>query len=439
MMSVAPSQEPQSMTWPTALATEDRNRRWSALRQLAAMALAMALVACGGAQPKPAPMTPRAQILQAMKLGDLAHAETMARALAKSGEPRHDLLLDEVLLRRGKHAEAARRLEPRYRKHPQNADLAGLYARALDALGRRAKAVVAYARRLRLVPTDPRAALRMGTLLLAQGDALHASQIAAAGSRSHPRHAGLRVLNARALLRRGRLAGAQKAANAALQIKPEQVAGWLVLARIQIGLGERTEAERSVQRGLTYDRQRVDALRLLASLRAARGAPNLAVITLKRALAVQPDNPTLLNAIATQRFRLGQTSLAIAALRKAIEIAPKQLVLRRNLAELLLASSRIQEAAQVARGAAALAREAEALAKNVRTAVEETLARTICAEVLFTQICKGVRDGQRVGAAVHLAFAHENIPTANIDALAAEVAPYVKRATAQCRRPRTKK
>jgi len=399
------------------------------------LTLAVGLTACGGARPVSTPRSPRAQVMDAMKSGDLATAERGARSLARGGSLADEVLLDEVLLRRGKHPEAAARLRPLVSAHPDQAALVGLYARALDALGRQAQAVAAYARRLRLVPTDAKAALRMGTLLLAQGDALHASQIAAAGARTHPRNADLRVLSARALLRRGRLAAAKKAANAALQIEPEQVAGWLVLARIQLDLGEPRRAEESVQRGLKVDGQRVDALRFLASLRAARGAPDLAVITLRRALAIQPDNPSLLNALATQRHRLGQTKAGIVALRRAVKLAPKKLVLQRNLAELLLDDGQVDEAVRHARRAAKQARLLSTITPRIRQAIEATLARTVCAAVLLKQLCKGVRKASDIAVALRDAFAKAGISVdqKQRDRIAADVAIHIKKPARRCR------
>ena len=412
-------------------------RRVSPVWLAVGLALIVAMSACSGAQTTERPVAPRDRVRQAMKAGNLGNAESEARGLARGGALDDQLLLAEVLLLRGRHAEAADRLAPLAQQHPMHPGVAGLYARALDALGRRAKAVTAYARRLRLAPDDAIAALRMGSLLLAQDDALHASQVAAAGIKLHPRDAELRLLNARALLRRGRLARALKAANAGLQIDPEQVSGWLVLARIQIGLGEQARAETSLKRGLTYDAQRVDALRLLASLRAARGAHDLAVITLRRALAVQPDSPSLLNAIATQRHRLGQTKQAIVALRRAAKIAPKQLVLHRNLAELLLEVGEIAEAARIARGAAGFARRADPMDARLRAAIDETLSRVVCAEVMLIHICRGGRDAAELANALRTAFTHEGVTLdqAHMEATAAEVAVHVKRAAARCKRP----
>ncbi len=395
----------------------------------------MLALGCAGAPTKRDAGDRYAQASQARDQGRLVDAEKAIAQDAANGSLQANLLMADIQILRGRHAEAVATLTPltaRYPKHPAIADLT---ARALDGAGLSTKAMAAYRHRLELTPGDARAATRLAQLLLGAGKAKAASAVAKKATMAHPKNAGLHALLARTLLARGRLPLALESARQATRLSPTSSATWLQLARVLTLAGELAPAADAYDKVLHIDAQHSAALVGLGGVRIEQRRWVKAAEILRRAVRVNPDNAAGWNALAVSLSRSGDHDRAVNALQKALVAAPGNRLLRRNLIEILLDAGRPSDAVEAADALARDPTTGKATAE-IRQAERELQMRSLVARALANHQCSG---GGRTAADLEATIARELSDRGmahgppDIAKVAAEVLPQVRAARARCR------
>jgi Flp pilus assembly protein TadD len=416
--------EPNVVTWPRIVGP-----------YAAAMGMTMALVACSAPQVVQRRLTPLEHALELRDRGQLPEAEAELRVLVGRGEEGALSALGETLMLRGHHAEAVELLKPALQTQPDDPGLALALARAADGCGRVDDAVAAYARRLTLRPDDADAAARMTELLLLRGDAAHASQVAHAGLKSHPEHAGLLVQSARALLARGRPAQALDDARKATAIAAQMPDAWMVLGEVQLTLGVLDEADKAFRQTLTLAGDDATVLRHLGMVQLERGELQAAQDSLLRARKLSPDDPQVWLTIAAVRQRARDAAGAVTALQETLRLQPKWVSAHRFYAEVLLDDGWPAQARTEATAALELARGQKQ--GGDPAACEEVLARTIVAQVLTEAMCARQPHAADLDGAVLTTLQAAGIrwSQGQVVQAGAAVAAQVKAAAARCAKP----
>jgi len=406
------------------------------IQRAAAVAIGWLLVGCGGplaaGQPE---RTPLEQALHLRDQGRLDDAERDLRTLAEAGDPRALLECAETLMMRGRHAKAVELLKDRYKHAPDDAELVGAMARALDGAGQADDAATAYARRLQLVPRDATSALRLAELLVGRGDLVQACMVAEAGLRAQPDHAGLHSALSRALLGRGRVPQALEHARLATNYAPDDASAWLQLAQVHLLVGELELAKAALERSLKIDGQSADALRDLGIVLLELGDAKGAVVQLRRATQIAPDSAAAWTALGVARHRAGDLVGAMAALEAASRLQPHAPHIHANLAEVALDDGYPRRAVTEARKARD--RLGSTAGADLRKRIERLHARAVVVALLADALCRGDKDG----AALQQAAEHE-LHDAGLDAwlteipkLGAECTHQVKAARQRCMSP----
>lgn len=123
----------------------------------------------------------------------------------------------------------------------------------------------------------------------------------------------------------------------------KDVDAWVTLGRLQKMAQNSVEAEKAYKKALELDPENEYALSGLAMVYADIGDTKTA-IEMWRKLAEQNPNPRILRALASAYEQVRDYSSAAQTLRRALELAPKDLEIKRELAESLLASEQFSEA-----------------------------------------------------------------------------------------------
>lgn len=408
-------------------------------QRAACLCAAVLLVVACGAAPVAAPSgsaLDRALVLR--DDGRLPEAEQALRVLADAGDEAAVHALADTLMLRGRHAEAVVLLKPRLAARPQDAEVAGLLARALDGAGQPEAALAAYARRLALVPDDAQSAYRMADLLLARKDYVNAGAVAQAALKTHPEHALLQVQLARSLLARGRLPTALESALKATRLAPQSPEAWLVLAQVLTHQGELDMAEIAYGKCLQLDPQHPEALVDLGAMLVDKGETTKALAVLKRAVQVAPDSVLAWLAIATARHREKDLDGAIGALEEAGRIQPHAPQILRTLAQVALdhglprralaASARARDLLQRGRGDAAAIEE-----------MEDLMVRAIVVLALADHLCRRSHDAQALQLEIDREINGHDLqsPRDRTAGIAAAAADHVRAAQARCSGRRT--
>ncbi len=398
--------------------------------------LAWALVSCGG--PAAGVQPDRSPLEQALHLRDQGRfddAERDLKTLAEAGDGRALIELAETLMLRGRHGKAAELLKERYKLAPDDPDLVGATARALDGAGLADEAATAYVRRLQLVPRDLAAALRLTEILVGRGDLVQACMVAEAGLRAQPDHAGLHSALSRALLGRGRVPQALEHARLATNYAAEDASVWLQLAQVHLLIGELEAAKVALERCLKLDPQNVDALRDMGVVLLELGDAKGAVVQLKRATHIAPDSAAAWTALGVARHRAGDLVGAMAALEHASRLQPHAAQIHANLAEVALDDGYPRRAVTEARKARD--RLGSTAGADLRKRIERLHARAVVVALLADALCRGDKDG----AALQQAAEHE-LHDAGLDAwlpeipkLGAQCTHQVKLARERCTAP----
>jgi len=320
------------------------------LSTLALVTTVGVLAACAGA-PVEVPRTTFDEAIAAEDQGDLPGAERRFEGLARNGDTRASLALARVLIRRGKHAEAARVLEPLVEAEPQEPVRVRLLAEAWDALGKAHLVIPLYARTLRLRPDDVDAAVRLAELFVGAKLFREAEAIAAGTLAKHPARPDdvrLLVLHARAMAGRGRLVEAVKLARQAVALAPSSHEGWLYLGAFLRVQGELDAAIAAFRRAVEANPSNPDGLRNLGTALLERGDAVGALKPLAEAVRIAPDDLNAWNALGVARVRTGDLLGAAAALERALVLAPQSAVVALNLAEVRYEQGEISEALRLA-------------------------------------------------------------------------------------------
>ncbi len=400
-------------------------------------AASIALGACSGGNAQKKDSGPYNKALQARRDGRLGEAEKLAGPLAKDGDLKAQLLLAEVLLLRGQHRRARALLEPVFAKNSEHEQTAALLAKACDGAGDRDRAIAMYARRLRLVPTDKDAAIRVSELLLSKGEAVHAYRFARAALKSHPRDGAILVLVSRAQLARGMLKPSLDSVNAALELDMKHADAWLQLAKVYEVMGEPRKAIESFRRCLGVDAQHAEALFGLGSALVQSREYAQAVGVLERAVKVRPDDPRVLNSYAAALSRAGHHDRAVVAMTRAVEMAPKHPLLMRNLLEVLLDAGMSVQADGLARAAVSVSRSKGVRALD-QSALEGAVRRTVVAAAMTRQLCARQADARAVQVAIRsrLELLGLAVTDDEMTRLAAATVPQARAGIKRCRRPK---
>lgn len=402
-------------------------------QMMAGAALALLALGCGAAQHGDAPTgTPLEQARQIRDRGDLPGAEARFLVLAQGGDILAEMEYCETLLMRGQHAKAAARLQGPYDKQPDSAELASLMARALDGAGLHDDAVTAYVRRLRLMPHDNQAALRLAELLIARGEAAMACEVAAAALKSSPDHAQLHTVHAKALLARGRLPLALAAAERATALAPMDAQAWVQLAQVHLLYGELEKAQTALEHCLKIDSQHADALRDLGIVALELGDAGKAVLLLQRAVSVAPESAVSWTALGLARQRSKNLIGALAALEQALRLQPMAVQIYVSLADVYMDMGMPRRAqSEARRGRERLGSQASA---ELRNRVEKLLLRSIVVSVLADALCRGSRDGSAIQAAAEKEARDDGIEglISEIAATGADATDHVRAAQARC-------
>ncbi len=396
---------------------------------------ALVVLGCAGVPVKQDAGDRYAQAVQARDQGRLADAEQAIAQAAVNGSLQASLLLADIQILRGRHAQAVATISPLTKRYPTHPAIADLSARALDGSGQSAKAIAAYTHRLKLTPGDVRAATRLAELLLGAGQAKAASEVARQATMAHPKDAGLHALLARTLLARGRLPLALESAKQATKLAPGNSEAWLQLARVLTLAGELDPAADAYGKVLAIDTQHSSALAGLSGLRIEQRRWTDAAVVLQRAVRVNPDNAAGWNALAVCHSHTGKHDDAVDAMQKALLAAPGNHLLQRNLIEILLDAGRPDDAVEAADALAGDASRAKRPAEVLK-AEQELQMRALVARALATHQCGG---SGKTAADLEAAIANELRERGmahgppDIAGVAAQVVPQVRAARARCR------
>ncbi len=405
-------------------------------RQALASALGLTLVATAGCS---APQQPTAyrlseleQARQHRDRGDLQLAEARFAELAAGGDDLAQLEYAETLMLRGKHAQAAALLRPRYDRQLDSAEVAGAMARALDGAGQLDDAATAYVRRLKLRPDDSQAALRLTELLVGRGDAALGCEVALAALKTAPDHPQLHVALAKAYLARGRVPLALQAAERATVLAPKDTQAWLSLAQVHLLAGELEKAQQALEHCLSLDGQHADALRDLGITLLELGDIAKALTTLRKAVQVAPDSAVAWTALGLARQRGQDLVGAMAALEQAQRLQPKAAQIYISLADVAL------DLGMPRRGQSEARRARERLGSQapaeLRSRVEKLLLRCIVVSVLADALCRSSRDGAAIQQAAEREARDDGLEALvpEIAATGAQATGHVRAAQARC-------
>lgn len=407
---------------------------WRSLReQLAAAGLALAALTCSAPQQEVTyRVTALEQARQERDRGDLQRAEAGFAQLAASGDELAQLEYAETLMLRGKHAQAAAVLRSRYDRQLDSAEVAAAMARALDGAGQLDEAATAYVRRLKLVPGDSQAALRLTELLVGRGDAALACEVALAALKTAPDHPQLHVALARAYLARGRVPLALQAAERAAVLAPKDTQAWLQLAQVHLLAGELEKAQQALEQCLKLDSQHADALRDLGITLLELGDTAKALTVLRQAVQVAPDSPVAWTALGLARQRGKDLVGAMAALEHAQRLQPRAAQIYISLAAVAL------DLGMPRRGQSEARRARERLGSQapaeLRSRVEKLLLRCIVVSVLADALCRGSRDGAAIQQAVEREVRDDGLESliGEIAATGGQATAHVRAAQARC-------
>lgn len=344
------------------------------------------LTACSPVQVEK-PLTPLEHAQRAREEGRLTDAEQEFKVLADRGDAKAELELAETLILRGHHAEAAQILKPRLANNLQDAQAAGLLARAYDGMGRIDDAISAYARRLTLIPGDVAAAARMTELLLARGDPEHAGQVAQAGLKLTPQEPKLTMLAGRAMLARGRLPVALELSKRAVELAPQDADAWLLRGQVLMMAGELADAEVALTTATRLVPESVPAQSELVSLWLENGNVPKALKLAQQLTQKHQTDAALWNQLASARHRSGDQDGAVAALDQAIQLEPRRSVLQRNLAEVALEAGWPDRALHAAVEARTLLKARTEDSAHLPEA-DNLVVRAVVAQVMTQRACK---------------------------------------------------
>jgi tetratricopeptide (TPR) repeat protein len=403
-----------------------------------ALVAAFSLCQCSAPQVV-VPVTPLEHAQHLRDDGRLAEAEVEFQALADHGDDRARMELAETKILRGHHAEVLPLLKERLAANVNDAEAAGLLARAYDGLGRIDEAIATYARRLTLKPDDVAAAVRMAELLLGRGDPEHASKVAYAGLKLHPDEPRLLIVVTRTMLARGRLPTALELAVHTTEIVPRSeqrlsAEAWLVRGQVHALAGDLAEAEAALRMSLEILPDNRDAQSELAGVWLEQGATEKALAMLQKLVNALPADASLWNQLAVAKHKAGNLEGAIAALETAIRLQPRRPVLYRNLAEVALDGGFPERAMQAAAQARALTQERiqDAVAMPELDALH---VRAIVATAMAQRVCR--RDRSSAGLEQELLGATQKAglktTPSELTAAANTVEDAVRAAVARCR------
>src|SRR5262249_17634943 len=113
-----------------------------------------------------------------------------------------------------------------------------------------------------------------------------------------------------------------------------------------------------------------------------------AALNLEACLTERPDDWDVVNALAVTRFRLGQTDAAVEMLRKGVASAPNPRDFHHNLAFILLAADKPEEALEHALIALQETPDSPDIRRTVERARDDVLKAA-------RKILRSVPDGQR--------------------------------------------
>jgi tetratricopeptide (TPR) repeat protein len=253
-------------------------------------------------------------------------------------DPEHvesDLLLAELLLRRGKAEPAARLLAGLLQQYPALLQARGLFVSALRSLGRFDDAARLVAEQLKLSPQNPQLLALLGGIQRQQNklDDARASYASAVALRPDYLPAVNDLVDLE--LAEKRYAEAAKRADELKSRLPASPVGPYLTGRIHAAQAQWTEAEAALQKAIAIDPNFGAAYDLLLRVyiigdqlpRAARQCEEL--------LAQDPKNVRALTMAALVHNRMKEYAKARDAYEKALTLQPKSPVILNNLAALL--------------------------------------------------------------------------------------------------------
>lgn len=258
----------------------------------------------------------------------------------------------------------------------------------LHAEGRLEAADRYYVQALQADPNDAEALRLRGALAHQIGNHAAAVELLKRAAARLPRHAELRLHLAAALEALGRRGEAERVYRKALSLAPDSAEAQTQFAaflRSTPGEPGREEAERLLRRVLQRDRADPAAGYHLSALLIQAGRAAEALPVAEAASAAAPDDLDLLIALGVARQHTGDLDGAEAAFREVDRRAPGNLGAAINLASLLIAQNRAEEAEGTAR--AALARDRDSLPAMLNLGVVLASAEEIEeAEALYRRV-----------------------------------------------------
>ena len=269
----------------------------------------------------------------------------------------HYLLGASALFDDGDAEAAVPHLERAFDANPNHALALGVYARALQQLGRRGEAFRAARRAAELDPLSTTVLVNAGFVYMTALE----FELAA------------------------------EAFRAALALNPDDAQGWAYLARALAFGGETIEAVEANERSVALDPRSLDVLKDAGYVHFVAGDVERAEVLLREALALAPDGgdvqASLLTTLANILTHRGEHAEALAALDWAAALAPeneaRQALVRTARGIALARAGRRDEARQVQDSLAADAhydRAAVAAALGDRDRAFRQLGRTVEAE-----------------------------------------------------------
>lgn len=286
----------------------------------------------------------------------LAEFDAIVRDNPNNAAARFNLAL--TLAAQGRNQEACEQFAEAIRIDPGFGEAYTNWGVVLLESGRVEEGLSRLRRALELNPADVVAHFNLGVALDDQGQFDQAFQHYDAVMRLDPDNAPIHTAIGVALMQRGYLPNALRFLRKALELNPRDTVAHLNLGNLAIRAFRPQDAERHFRAVLELDPNHAEATHNLGALLVQEGRYQEGAQVLTSALQLRPDHGNSHYMIAVAGLALGQSEAAETHLRRAIELDPADLEAQQRLAELLTATGRVGEAAQVLRQAAVRARAA---------------------------------------------------------------------------------
>jgi tetratricopeptide (TPR) repeat protein len=215
---------------------------------------------------------------------------------------------------------------------------------ALEGAGSLDEAAKEFLEVLRLQPSVNAAAIKLGSLALARGDAAAAVEFSNQALKNDPNSSIAQYVSATALLRLGKLASAEPKIAALAKTNPRSADVHILTGDLYRAKGDLTHAGESYSRALELKDTSVEALTGLVKIDLVQKKPEAARSKIEAHLAKAPDNAALLLLAGRVFLTVGDKPRAESLYRHVLDVDQSNMEAYDKLAGIYLSESRLDEA-----------------------------------------------------------------------------------------------